>query len=340
MSLKVTSALFAAVIVAGFIVQPAATQTSQTNNGTILNYAAKILPKSNTICLSNEERETIFAEIDQEINALIRNTVLPNIFNICPGINAQYPATSCLEIAECDPSLLSGYYWINTTAQVYCDMDREGCSSTGGWTRVAYLNMTDPTQQCPGTWTEMTSPVRTCGRRPFTYTGCDSVIFSTNGVQYSNIVGRVVAYQLGSSYTFSQSTDQTIDGYYLDGVSITRGMPRNHIWSFTAEKIDNSYCPCSTSYTAPSFVGEDYFCESGSSSTPVGNVGSFYPDDPLWDGQGCGTNPTCCSYNNPPWFCKQLPQATTDDIEIRICGVYGYTYTKDTPIELIEIYIQ
>ena len=64
----------------------------------------------------------------------------------------------------------------------------------------------------------------------------------------------------------------------------------------------------------------------------------FYPNDPLWDGQGCGTS-TCCTFSNPPWFCKQLPQATTDDIEIRLCGTYYESVTQeDTPIELMEIY--
>ena len=39
----------------------------------------------------------------------------------------------------------------------------------------------------------------------------------------------------------------------------------------------------------PSFVGNDYFCETGapqgeilSGGTPI----AFYADDPLWDGQG------------------------------------------------------
>ena len=30
------------------------------------------------------------------------------------------------------------------------------CNSTGGWARVAYLNMTDPSQQCPSAWTLQT----------------------------------------------------------------------------------------------------------------------------------------------------------------------------------------
>ena len=28
--------------------------------------------------------------------------------------------------------------------------------------------------------------------------------------------------------------------------------------------------------------------------------------------------PATYEFNNPPWFCKQLPEPTTEDIEIRI----------------------
>ena len=335
-----TSALLAFVLATSFIVQPAATQTSETNNDALpVNYPAKILPRSDTICPSTEEQETTFSEIDQEISTLIRSTVLTTLQ--CPGVNAQYPASSCLEIAECDPSLPSGYYEINATTftiQVYCDMDREAsCSSgTGGWTRVAYLNLTDPAEQCPSQWRQIESPVRTCGRR--TDTGCDSVSFSTYGIQYSNIVGRVVAYQFGyGPQAFIDGGGQSIDGYYLDGVSITYGTPRNHVWSFAGDYIlTTPSCPCSTGHTSPSFVGQDYFCDSGT-DTDGGTV--FYGDNPLWDGEECGTT-TCCTYNDPPWFCKQLPQATTDEIEVRICCGASLITTEDTPIELIEIYVQ
>ena len=43
----------------------------------------------------------------------------------------------------------------------------------------------------------------------------------------------------------------------------------------------------------------------------------WYTSDPLWDGEGCGGNSTCCEFNNLPWFYKDLPQPTTDDIELR-----------------------
>ncbi len=34
----------------------------------------------------------------------------------------------------------------------------------------------------------------------------------------------------------------------------------------------------------------------------------FYNEDPLWDGAGCGPLNT---FNNPPWFYKELPEPTT-----------------------------
>jgi len=39
-----------------------------------------------------------------------------------------------------------------------------------------------------------------------------------------------------------------------------------------------------------------------------------------------------------PWFCKHLPHATTDDIEVRICGDQSTT-EEETSVELTELYI-
>ena len=88
----------------------------------------------------------------------------------------------------------------------------------------------------------------------------------------------------------------------------------------------------------PNFVSSDYFCVAG---TPTwGSVRVLYTGDPLWDGQGCGLQSTCCTFNNPPWFCKTLPQPTTEDIEVRICADEESFANEDSPIELIELYVQ
>ena len=138
----------------------------------------------------------------------------------------KVPGT-CKELAAMNPSLPSGYYSIKndngTLLPMYCDIPKEGCGNgTGGWTRVAYRDMMDPIQQCPSAWREITYPIRTCGRGT-DIRGCDSVIlFSTNGMQYSNVVGRVVGYQYGQPEAFP-SASKSINNHYLDGVSITRG---------------------------------------------------------------------------------------------------------------------
>lgn len=162
------------------------------------------------------------------------------------------------------------------------------------------------------------------------------------GVQYSQVCGRIIGYGIGSPNAFFSST-HSIDSPYVDGVSITYGNPRQHIWTFAGTWDDTQtnptfICPCtninvnSTISPVPSFVGDDYFCETG---VPTGSN----TINAIWDGDGCGPTSACCTFNNPPWFCKQLAQLTTDDFEVRICSDQE-TSNEDTPIELIEVYVK
>jgi hypothetical protein len=48
---------------------------------------------------------------------------------------------------------------------------------------------------------------------------------------------------------------------------------------------------------------------------------------------------SCCDFNTPPWFYKELPQPTTDDIEMRVCADEERS-AEDIAIEIINIYIQ
>ena len=102
-------------------------------------------------------------------------------------------------------------------------------------------------------------------------------------------------------------------------------------------------CPCVSPNSQmqnyiPNFVENDYFCETGTTRSP--SVNRFYtPSDPLWNGSGCSGRNTCCTFNNPPWFCKELPASTTDDIEVRICADQSAP-DEDSPIYLIELYVK
>ena len=233
--------------------------------------------------------------------------------------------------------------------QVYCDTQRMcGCSNTAGWTRIASLNTSDSSQQCPGEWilqTYSSEPRRLCGRGS-SGAGCLSAVYSTYGIIYNHVCGRVIGYAYNSPDAFHGP--QTIEDSYVDGVSLTHGLPgaRQHVWTFVAGVFESlasnpDTCPCVGGRDPPSFVGNDYFCESGNPGSGTGNI--LYASDPLWDGQGCGS-PPCCELTSPPgvtapWFCKQLPQATTDDLEVRICANQE-TSNEDTPVELIELYIR
>jgi len=327
---------------------------SQGGNTTLpLSLPPRVLTATEQTCPSDEMREMMRSQMNQDIRTLLRDNI------ICPAARTQSsPAASCSAISTSCPS---GNYWIRSSTgsavQVYCDMDRVcDCDSTRGWARIAYLNITDTSQQCPGEWTLVTTPRRTCARsisggsctdrcysNSCNIAGCNSAIFSSSGISYSCVCGQVIGYQNPSPRAFDTflSCSTTIESYYLDGVSVTHGVPgsRQHIWSFAAAFGGNSQdsfnCPCHSNTGTPPYVGQDYFCETGNDNAAAS---MFFADDPLWDGQNCMGNYTCeCTFNNPPWFCKQLPQATTDDIEVRICHDSG---TEVTPVELVELYIR
>ncbi|CAI8029648.1 hypothetical protein GBAR_LOCUS16823 [Geodia barretti] len=219
------------------------------------------------------------------------------------------------------------------------------CGGTGGWRRVVYLNMTDPNTNCPSGWQLTSHSKRTCGRVNTSILSCDSVLFPVSGGDYTSVCGSIRAYQYGRTDAFEayhRGHVTTIEGAYVSGVSLTHGNPRQHIWTFAAGFSETTpsrddVCPCDASIniTVPPFVAGDYFCES-EIHYPGTPTNSFYPDDPLWDGEGCGSSSSCCSFNNPPYFTKTLPSPTSDPIEARLCwlDIHG------SPIEFIELYVK
>ena len=195
--------------------------------------------------------------------------------------------SSCLNILYCFPSAPSGYYQItapnSSLVQVYCDMEGTNCGGEGGWTRVAYVNMSQSGTTCPqGLTQRLFTGNNYCGRN--TTIGCQSTVFPTHGLSYSRVCGRLRGYQYGGPDAFyrtysGQST--SVDTNYLDGASITYGSnPRKHVWTYavgTRSFSLNIYdCPCNdgSSYQVPSFLGSDYYCESGTVNTFSGTI--FY----------------------------------------------------------------
>ena len=219
-----------------------------------------------------------------------------------------------------------------------------------GWRRVAFINMTDLNQNCPQGLNLTTYSIRSCGRGHTGRGDCSSVTFPVDGPQYNQVCGRVLAYRWGLTYAFLgyHANRQTIDGAYVDGLSLTHGSPRTHIWTLASGWFNgtsngpyrNQLCPCDAgiSYDSPTYVGNDYFCDSVETEDNYqSNSAQFYPDNALWDGQDL-LNP-CYGLNNPPWFNKTLPEPATDDIELRMC-LHSDESQASTAIELVELHVK
>ena len=294
---------------------------------------------------SRDLKEDIEGDLSDIIETAIRNFTeekMGSMAQPCTGFQNTSAAKSCGEIYQCNSEATSGLYWLITgdeesVQQVYCDMEAWHCGVKGGWMRVAYINMNQTEAECPSSFRLVTSPKRVCGRPG---SGCYSKIFSTHNINYNKVCGQVRGYQYYAADGFHGPKD--IDSYYVDGISITHGSPRKHLWTYAVGVSDdynypNWNCPCAKfpGPSPPSFVGNDYYCESG-------NTGPFefqFYDEPLWDGEGCGAGNNCCAQSGMPWFCRALPQEVDDDIEVRNCANEG-TDNEDIYVELLEIYVQ
>ena len=260
--------------------------------------------------------------------------------NTCPQ---NLPtAASCKEIYDCNPNSPSGYYWRNSSPPelMYCAMNLTRCgNTTGGWTRVAHIDMTRPEGTCPSPLETVPSP-RSCSRAA---AGCASVNFNTFGASFTEVCGRAVGYQRHAPDAFGILGGTGIDDSYVDGLSITYDTPRRHLWTYAASysaggSPGSANCPCADVLAAqpPSFVGDHYYCESANNEG--GPENEWYPNDPLWDGDGCPSGNTCCEPPNLPWFNRVIDSPSTADIELRLCHDQAQS-DEDVSVELFELYV-
>ena len=220
------------------------------------------------------------------------------------------------------------------------------CGILGNWSRIAYFDTTQG-DSCPAglrTVTNTTTKQTACGRTN-TGGGCASVPIPVR-VSYSQVCGIVKGYQDSSPDAFKPVSDgrNTINTFYVDGVSITHGSPRRHLWTY-ANGVSELYgsekyrCPCASSNPndrkyVPTFVGENFYCESGYSGTEFQHRVAW--EDPLWDGQNCvAPGNKCCERYG--WFYRNVP-SSTDDIELRICADQLIS-NEDTLISHYEFWV-
>ena len=296
------------------------------------------------------ESKILKQEIISEVSEVMKEMLAPMYANI--GNCECNPAKSCHQIKELAPESPSGYYYVRqntgSALSVYCDMTRSCGGISGGWMKVASFNVDNSSHSCPSGLRLLTDIKRRCVM-PSDSAGCASSMFDIHNISYQRVCEKVIGYQEGSTDPFANynSIQNSIEGAYVDGVSLTHGHnPHHHIWTF-ASAVDESdhhgtslyVCPCTnykTTTVQTTFIGNNYFCDPGSQEVHEWNC--LYHEDPLWDGVGCGGSSTCCSFNDPPWFMRDLsPPGTTDDIELRVCRDELY---EDVGLKSVELYVQ
>jgi len=263
-----------------------------------------------------------------------------------------YNGSSCENIYSNNPETgdKPGYYRINDTQWTYCNMTAIAaglifsCAGVGGgWTRIANIDISAG-DNCPSGWRKDTySGVSFCrvvsdGRQT-----CSSASFSTDGISYQRVCGRARGYQKGRSAAFYGGSRTTIDGPYVEGLSITYGHPRQHIWTYADGDFDANPTPCCNCPCAdgggplpPSYVGTNYYCEAGAVDR---NSGDYYFNDTLWDGSDCYSSSDCCTNSLQPWFYHELNEISNSAIEARICRWDQFSYGSML-IDQLELYVQ
>ncbi len=277
------------------------------------------------------------------------------------GLSYNYPADGCDEIVRNNPQSSNGLYWLrdsrnNSTKKVYCYPSGHTSCGEGVWMRIGYFdtggNLTGGNlTECPEPLEHFAVNERWYCRRT-AIQGCTSVHFSALGKDYTAVCGMVEGYQYGHMDAFQHLTpSKTPDELYAEGISITHGSsPRRHLWTYVVglnanpESYQNYQCPCTvlgTTSNVPTFLNDDYYCDSGNPSRNSWISGHLYPDR-LWDNSGpsCVSGSTCCDNPNQPWFKKNLTQPANEDVEMRWCANESPVSYEATATTRVELYVR
>ena len=210
----------------------------------------------------------------------------------------NYTGSSCEDLYNnnTETGNKSGYYRIDNNQWTYCNITTlangdfiSTCAGVGGgWRRIVNINISAG-DDCLGEWRKATqSNGSFCRVASDGHDTCSSANFCTNGISYQRIWGRARKYQKGYTYALYGPQLRTIDEDYVSGLSITYSSnPRQHIWTIASgseERRDRNRhynCTCSIygRYSPPSFVGNNYYCESCAVDVP--NSATYYFNDPL-----------------------------------------------------------
>ena len=290
--------------------------------------------------VTNEAK--IISDKADQVSRTTEGAVNSSAIQLATDIRALYVFESCDIVSGLTFPFPSGTYRIGSSQDNYSLMNCSTstaltCNGTSGrWRRVAYLNTTSQTNiECPGCLKAATNPpsCRIFGKSPT----CSSAFFSTGGLPYTQVCGRIYGrYSLTpdafDTFPAGRSASPTIDDNYVDGVSLSYGMsPRNHVWTLAATVPQHSRMAGCTSckYLVPDFVGSDYSCQRVPDCNRLSDDSTCRLVEVWNDDNQCNGGKT---------FYRNLAQTTTEDLEMRLCRDQAAS-DEDIFITFIEIFV-
>lgn len=235
------------------------------------------------------------------------------------------PAPSCADhLAQ--GRATTGRYRVErdqTIAVVHCDMTLFG----GGFERVFLLDVAD----CPPPLERMPE-VAACGRPS------GGVTTLLVGAPTSReVAGLVRGVRAGDPDAFTTLAD--VEAAYVDGVAITRGAPRRHLFTYVAGRGDgldteagSESCPCLGGLAAHAFVQGAYRCDTAPrpAEAAVWNL-----DDPLWNVEDALDD--ACAIGSVEHFLAVEQEESDDDVEVRVMTNSG---GEDIALTAVELYVR
>ena len=193
----------------------------------------------------------------------------------------------------------------------------------GNWTRIYHFDISKD-KSCPSNW-QLIEHEGEKGCDSKVTGACSPIYIEVGDMDFDEVCGMALGRQIAFPDAFSVGTGAVINSLYVDGLSITYGFPREHVWTYAVGASKNPLfggsggnCPCDDGQPQPHFVGENMYCDSGHQSSNTAQIEAYddnyslYTDihnHTLWKAPcGKGIMNTCCGESGitedvkPPWF--------------------------------------
>jgi len=162
------------------------------------------------------EKQKEMIETVQDTRNLIHNTIIPNICRTTVLLWSRtalwHPAAHSQQAVSLDTTGSR----VTMVLQCRSIVTWTEYIRTGGWTRVANPNTSNPYQQCLVNGPYSSELKRLCERGRYSG-GCLSALYNTYSISYSYMCRKVTGYQL---FIRQYAAPKTIEDPYVDGISL------------------------------------------------------------------------------------------------------------------------